>query len=175
MLIEKIKLLYSSGPMNLSTQEDAKYERIMTSFDRLKKSLTHQHESLIEIDIKVGNLIKRRLEREQAGPEYFRLLQFAKKARELQEEFNKNQERDKSKSPNKKTDKKALENITDVKELVQESIREEDAQIMPLTQLAGKPRKDEKFRPFISPFLKQKEQKKRKRNKYARAEESEDS
>ena len=74
MLVEKIILLYSNKPMNLTTQEDAKYERIMTSFDRLKKSLTHQHESLIEIDIKVGNLIKRRLEREQAGPEYFRLL-----------------------------------------------------------------------------------------------------
>jgi len=95
MLIEKIKLLYSDKPMTITTQEDAKYERIMTSFDRLKKSLTHQHESLIEIDIKVGNLIKRRQEREAAGPEYFRLLQFAKKARELQEEFNKNQERDK--------------------------------------------------------------------------------
>ena len=69
--------------MNLASQEDPKYERIMTSFDRLKKSLSHQHESLIEIDIKVGNLIKRRMEREVAGPEYFRLLQFAKKAREL--------------------------------------------------------------------------------------------
>lgn len=60
MIVDKIKLLYSNTPVKISTQEDPKYERIMTSFDRLKKSLSHQYESLIEVDIKVGNLIKRR-------------------------------------------------------------------------------------------------------------------
>lgn len=60
MIVDKIKLLYSNDPVKISAQEDPKYERIMTSFDRLKKSLSHQYESLIEVDIKIGNLIKRR-------------------------------------------------------------------------------------------------------------------
>ena len=119
----------------------------MTSFDRLKKSLSHQYESLVEVDIKVGNLIKRRQERENAGPEYFRLLEFAKKAKELQEEFNRRQQ------PKPKKDDHAADSIQDVNEIVNESIKREDQSLAPLTQLAGRPRKDEKYAPFISPYL----------------------
>ena len=50
MIVDKIRQLYSNEPVKIATHEDPKYERIMTSFDRIKKSLTHQYDSLVEVD-----------------------------------------------------------------------------------------------------------------------------
>ena len=56
----------------------------MASFDRLRKAVTHQQESLTELDNKVLTLLKRRKEREEAGEEYTKKLQMYKDKIEIE-------------------------------------------------------------------------------------------
>ena len=56
----------------------------MASFDRLRKAVTHQQDSLSELDNKVLVLLKRRQEREAAGEDYLKKLQMYKDKIEIE-------------------------------------------------------------------------------------------
>jgi hypothetical protein len=56
----------------------------MASFDRLRKAVTHQKETLAELDNKALILLKRRQEREASGEEYKKKLQIYKDKLEIE-------------------------------------------------------------------------------------------
>lgn len=58
-IINKLYLLYSNGD-DAKPQEDKKWDKLMASFDRLRKAVTHQKETLTELDNKALVLLKRR-------------------------------------------------------------------------------------------------------------------
>ena len=82
-IINKIKLLYNPTS-DAAPQEDKKWDQLMASFDRLRKAVTHQKETLTELDNKALVLLKRRQEREAAGAEYLKKLQMYKDKLEIE-------------------------------------------------------------------------------------------
>jgi hypothetical protein len=82
-IINKIKLLYAVDGEE-KPQEDKKWDQLMASFDRLRKAVTHQRETLTELDNKALVLLKRRQEREAAGEEYLKKLQMYKDKQEIE-------------------------------------------------------------------------------------------
>ena len=58
----------------VNQEEDPRYEKLMTSFDRFKKIFTLQHEAITDIDNDLATLLQRRNDREARGKEYLQQL-----------------------------------------------------------------------------------------------------
>ena len=127
----------------------------MASFDRLRKAVTHQKETLTELDNKALVLLKRRQEREAAGAEYLKKLQMYKDKLEIEKLQQELIKRKKKKKANDDPEGRKEQNTAflSVDQIVQENIRKEDEVFSALSKLAGPQRKEESFPAFVSPFI----------------------
>jgi len=76
-LIQKLTFLYDTNKAGFVAKQDIKYERLMSSFDRIRKILQVQGDAFDSIDIKMTKLLKRRQEREKLGApveDYYRKM-----------------------------------------------------------------------------------------------------
>lgn len=76
-ILNKIVLLYANNSSLIPVEEDKKFDKLMQLFDRINKQVTYQKQTLNDLDMKVGNLQKRKEKREKKGIEFMMKLKAA--------------------------------------------------------------------------------------------------
>jgi len=155
-LRNKLIALYDDSQAD-HQEDDVKYNRLMSNFDRIQKVLSAQQITLDHLVKKVTQLHKRREERER-NPQKLMQIRLQRKQRE-EKERSRRKEQDSEEIEELQEEDEAQQQLSRsamVQQLDQDhlSLSEDDEnQLVGLNRIAGKHKKDEVFPSFKSPML----------------------